>query len=77
MAQRLRVFIDFWNFQLNWNDRTGKAPPDWPKVPLALAQKARDLIAAAGLSDNLVLHETRVTRDVMRDVGRLRRVFCR
>ena len=60
MDQRLRVFIDFWNLQLNWNDRTGKAPPDWPKVPLALAQRARDLIATAGSTDTLVLHETRV-----------------
>ena len=50
MDQRLRVFIDFWSFQLNWNDRTGKAPPDWPKVPLALAQKARDLMALCQLA---------------------------
>jgi hypothetical protein len=37
MEQRLRVFIDFWNFQLNWNDRTAKSLPDRPKVPLAFA----------------------------------------
>ena len=23
-----RIFVDFWNFQLNWNDRTDKAPCD-------------------------------------------------
>jgi hypothetical protein len=60
MEQRLRVFIDFWNFQLNWNDRTAKRLPDWPKVPLVFAQEARRLMATAGSTDSLVLHEARV-----------------
>jgi len=60
MEQRVRIFIDFWNFQLNWNDRTAKRPPDWPRVPLVFAQEARRLMATAGSSDRLVLHETRV-----------------
>jgi uncharacterized LabA/DUF88 family protein len=60
MELRLRLFIDFWNFQLNWNQRTGKAPPDWPKVPLVFLQKARELMATAGSTDSLALHETRV-----------------
>jgi len=25
---RVRIFLDFWNFQLNWNDRTAKAQID-------------------------------------------------
>ena len=60
LEQRLRVFIDFWNFQLNWNDRTTKAPPDWPKVPLAFVHKAKELLSTAGSTDTLVLNETRV-----------------
>jgi len=39
------VFIDFWNFQLNWNDRSRGAKCDWFKLPSALvargAQTAR------------------------------------
>lgn len=60
MEQRLRVFIDFWNFQLNWNDRTAKKPPDWPKIPRIFADEARRLMATGGSTDSLVLHETRV-----------------
>jgi uncharacterized LabA/DUF88 family protein len=60
MEQRLRVFVDFWNFQLNWNERTGKKPPDWTRIPLALSQKTRQLMEEIGSTDTLAFHETRV-----------------
>jgi len=31
MTENLRIFVDFWNFQISWNDRTNKAPLDWTK----------------------------------------------
>jgi uncharacterized LabA/DUF88 family protein len=56
---KLRLFIDFWNFSLNWNDRSGGAQCDWSCLPLVLAQEAQTLLGNAGLG-NLSLEETRV-----------------
>ena len=33
MGIRTRIFIDFWNFQLNWNDRPGGQRCDWKRLP--------------------------------------------
>ncbi len=60
MELRVRIFIDFWNFQINWNDRTGRAGIDWPKVPPALLGEVGKLLKVAGSSDTLQLDETRV-----------------
>lgn len=39
--QRVRVFIDFWNFQLSANDVVGrKYAPDWTRLPRWLATDA-------------------------------------
>ncbi len=39
--QRVRVFIDFWNFQLSAKDATGgKYSPDWMRLPRWLATDA-------------------------------------
>lgn len=56
---KLRLFIDFWNFSLNWNDRSGGAQCDWSRLPLVLTQEAQDLLSKAGLG-NISLEETRV-----------------
>jgi uncharacterized LabA/DUF88 family protein len=48
MAEKVRVFIDFWNFQLLWNDHTQKRLLDWPKLPKVLVTEAMRL---AGLTD--------------------------
>lgn len=57
---RTRLFIDFWNFQLNWNkvarEDQGIA---WEKVPGALLQRSKEVLGAAGLGTP-VLEETRV-----------------
>lgn len=52
--------MDFWNFQLTWNDRTGKAKCDWPKVPMILTQEAVDRLHTAGIGDALSWEEIRV-----------------
>ncbi|MGH3136536.1 MAG: hypothetical protein ACRDPV_08600 [Gaiellaceae bacterium] len=60
MAYKTRVFIDFWNFQLNWNDRAGEDKIDWPAVPRVLVEEAKDKIEAAGIEETLALEETLV-----------------
>lgn len=44
-AQKIRIFVDFWNFQLSLND---VAPvgyrPDWGVLPKWLTEKARSLV---------------------------------
>jgi NYN domain len=60
MAYRTRVFIDFWNFQLNWNDRSSGAKIDWPAVPRTLIDEAKKRLEAAGIGESLTLDETLV-----------------
>jgi len=55
----LRIFVDYWNFQLTWNERTGGARCDWLQVPTAFTDAATSLLASAGLG-SLTLQETRV-----------------
>ena len=59
-----RIFVDFWNFQLNWNERTDKASCDWKALPNVLMAESRRLLATAGLDDDLVLDETLVYASV-------------
>ncbi len=66
MELRLRVFIDFWNFQLNWNDRTNKTPIAWPKVPIEFANRTRSFLASTGSTDSVTLDETRVYTSIDR-----------
>lgn len=56
---KLRIFVDFWNFQLRWNERAGNARCDWRALPTTLAAEASKQLGAAGLG-NLSLEETRV-----------------
>jgi uncharacterized LabA/DUF88 family protein len=60
MAYRVRVFIDFWNFQLNWNSRLPSSACNWPQVPITLVRRAGEALASAGISGSLQLEETRV-----------------
>jgi len=55
----LRIFIDYWNFQLTWNERTGGAHCDWRQLPGTLTSAAAALLTSAGLG-SLTLQETRV-----------------
>jgi len=61
MAYRVRIFVDFWNFQLSWNDHlTSQKQCDWPRVPAHLLNLTRQALATAGITEPLALEETRV-----------------
>lgn len=60
MPYRTRVFIDFWNFSLNWNERAAGAHIDWKKVPRVLLGEAKKQLETAGVLDELALEETLV-----------------
>jgi len=57
---RVRVFIDFWNFQLTWNERAGQQVQcDWKKLASTLTLAAAAELGNAGLA-SLALEETRI-----------------
>lgn len=60
MSSRVRIFIDFWNFQLNWNDRMGRDKDcDWRALPAALLQETNEILKSAGaISEGGTLEET-------------------
>jgi len=60
MAYRTRVFIDFWNFTLQWRDRADGAKIDWRQVPSVLLREGEKQLHVAGLEDELHLEETLV-----------------
>lgn len=60
MAYRTRVFIDFWNFTLQWRDRAGTAKVDWPQVPRVLLDESEKKFQVLGLTNGLDLEETLV-----------------
>jgi uncharacterized LabA/DUF88 family protein len=60
MDYRVRIFVDFWNFQLNWNERTQKAKCNWNLFPKVLIQEASAKLRAAGIDERLLLEEIRV-----------------
>ena len=46
---RIRVFLDFWNFQLSLNERSDSLLKlDWIKLPVWLANRADDVLQEAG-----------------------------
>jgi len=55
---RGRIFIDFWNFQLNWNGRMDVRRCDWRALPGAIIGEAERLIAETGASEPISLEET-------------------
>lgn len=59
-----RLFVDYWNFQLNWNDRSNRANCDWKALPRVLVQEAGKSLEVAGSSDSLALDETLVYASV-------------
>lgn len=61
---RTRIFIDYWNYQLSWNERVGRDPSgapigcDWRALPAALAGAAGSLLASVGLVGTPQVEET-------------------
>ena len=43
MPEKVRLFIDFWNLQLAWNEHAGGARLNWPKLPQVLLAQAQVL----------------------------------
>lgn len=41
--QRAHVFVDYWNFQLRWNERAGEARCNWANLPLVLCERLASL----------------------------------
>jgi hypothetical protein len=57
-GRRTRIFIDYWNFQLSWNERSKEAGCDWRALPLATLTAAGGVLAGVGLAEPLELDET-------------------
>jgi uncharacterized LabA/DUF88 family protein len=60
VAYRTSIFVDFWNFSLQWRDRANGDLIDWPKVPAALLRESERQLQGAGFGDALHLEETLV-----------------
>lgn len=60
MTYRTRIFIDFWNFQLHWNDRSGRRKCDWTLLPAVLMQEAAKLLSGVSTTAAMDLEETLV-----------------
>lgn len=61
MAYRVRLFVDFWNYQLQWNyHQTPARQCDWPRLPARFVAEAQAALSKAGVEEKLQLEETRV-----------------
>ncbi len=58
MARRVRIFIDFWNFQLSRNSAVNPKQCDWRALPPALVTATGSVLVTVGLADPLDLEET-------------------
>lgn len=59
MPNRARIFIDFWNFQLNWNSRMPGKQCDWQSLPLALLEETNSILkGSGGVTEDTTLEET-------------------
>lgn len=50
MAEKVRIFIDYWNFQLNWNERANDARCDWLALPEVLTRATEEIVRTDGLT---------------------------
>jgi NYN domain-containing protein len=60
VAYRTSIFIDFWNFSLQWRNRAYGERIDWTRVPSALLAESERQLQSAGSGDMLHLEETLV-----------------
>ena len=64
-AIKTRIFIDYWNFQINWNKRAPTGVRlDWTAVPSVLLAEAGKLLAKVGQGGAPTLEETIVHASV-------------
>ena len=67
--QRAHVFVDYWNFQLRWNERAGDARCNWAHLAAVLLDKVR----ALPITDDLDFQGMRVYASCDPDDENLRR----
>ncbi len=60
VAYRTSIFIDFWNFSLQWRNRAHGDLIDWRKVPAELLGESERQLQLAGFGDALHLEEALV-----------------
>jgi uncharacterized LabA/DUF88 family protein len=58
VVRRVRIFIDFWNFQLSWNQRAADKKCDWTALPRTGLAAAAACLASVGQHGSLDLEET-------------------
>jgi NYN domain len=60
MDYRTTIFVDFWNFSLQWRNRASGDRIDWTRVPPALLAESERQLQSAITGDTLHLEETLV-----------------
>lgn len=56
--------MDFWNFQISWNERNRNFLCDWVKFPKALLYETEHILSSAGITKNLDFEEMRIYASV-------------
>lgn len=52
MPYRVRLFVDFWNYQLQWNEHMSPARQcDWPRLPASFISVAQRRMSQAGVDE--------------------------
>ncbi len=69
MLQMVHIFVDYWNFQLRWNERGGEARCDWAALPEVLV----GALSRLPLGDDLDFQGMRVYASCDPDDENLRR----
>lgn len=59
-----RIFVDFWNFSINWKQRAGGANTDWTLLPTVLVSEAESVLQRVNPETTLTLDETLVYASV-------------
>lgn len=59
-SMQSKIFVDFWNFTLQWQSRSAGADADWRALPSVLHAKTEEIVRTAGAADELQLEETLV-----------------
>lgn len=60
MRIRTTVFVDFWNFQLNWNSRIERAKLDWHKLSSVLKRQAELSFKSFGLDGEVQIDQIKI-----------------
>lgn len=59
-SMQSRIFVDFWNFTLQWQNRSGGADADWRALPQVLHEQTESIVRNARAADVLELDQTLV-----------------